>query len=87
MSNLRHQANELLYARMQVFLGDWGYIEDYTMHFDDACAVIHGYQELLRRIVKTFDDRDPYQYGELVGKLSGLIDEARSSIPEEQPNE
>lgn len=85
MSELLDLANDLMAAREWAPNGgDWEPFTGPYEYADYALAVIQGYQDLLRRIVETFDDREPGKYGDLVGMLLCLVDEARESIPEKE---
>jgi hypothetical protein len=81
MSKLLNMANEVLEARRRVLLGDWDYITDPTVEFDNACMVIEGYQQLLRRIVRS------YQYDQSPMIFFDLMREANACIPEENGHE
>lgn len=99
MGKLLRMATEMLHARQQVYLGDWDYVTDPTEYFDNACTVIEGYQDLIRRIIGVLDQgflHNPTTVsnmefvieGEsLVNELNKVITEARTFIPEEKSHE
>ena len=99
MDHLLRQATELLDARQKVCVGDWGYIDDYTEYFDNACAVIEGYQELLRCLVKMLDHGVFYdattvsnlefaiEGEEQVNQLLMAIVKAKAALPKESSGE
>lgn len=83
MNELLRMANELVGWRKEHIPGEWETCPDIE-YADQALSVIKGYQELLRQIIDAFDDREPWNHGILVGKLSVLMDEIRASIPKEK---
>lgn len=73
MSELLDLANDILEARRR------GFMMNPPVEFENACTVIEGYQELLRRIVDVYENCPPgYTWGQLVPHIRY----AKACIPE-----
>lgn len=80
MSKLLRLANECLEAKRR------GYSMNPAVDFENACTVIEGYQDLIRRMLPVLEACESYVdgLGNLGDEADAMLAEARASIPEQE---